>query len=43
MQKLASFLGLDIGFLSRQQGTFEKGIAKLRRTRPEIAAYHARG
>jgi hypothetical protein len=43
MQKLASFLGLNIGFLFRQQGAFEKGIAKLARTRPELAAYHARG
>lgn len=39
MQKVIAMLQLDIGFLYRQPGAFEKGIAALTKTQPELAAY----
>jgi hypothetical protein len=39
MQKLTMFLGLDIGLLYKRQGAYEKGIAEIAITRPELSAY----
>ena len=39
MQNIASELGMNIGFLFQKQGSFENGIAALRRTDPDLAPY----
>jgi hypothetical protein len=39
MQNLLSLLGLNIGFLFQQQGTFEEGLRECARDHPELAAY----
>lgn len=39
MQGLAKILGLDIGFFFKDQNQFEKGLAKMSRTHPELADY----
>lgn len=39
MQKLLAVLQLNIGFLYKKHGTFEKEIAALAKTQPELAAY----
>jgi hypothetical protein len=39
MQHLAKHLNMDIGFLFRQQGGFEEGIAAMEKTNPALAAY----
>jgi hypothetical protein len=38
-QLLLKSLGLDIGFLYQKQATFERGIAALRASHPELAEY----
>jgi len=39
MQQLAAFLHLNIGFLYKKQGGFNKGIAALRKSKPDLADY----
>jgi hypothetical protein len=39
MQKLLACFQLNIGFLYKKQGAFEKGIATLAKTQPELATY----
>jgi hypothetical protein len=39
MQSVATVLNLDIGFLFKKKNSFEKGIAKLTKTHPELAVY----
>jgi len=39
MQDLANELGVNIGFMFKQQGTFEAGIASLKATDPLLAEY----
>jgi hypothetical protein len=39
MQSVAKILGIDIGFLFKNQTVFEKGLAKLSTSQPELADY----
>jgi hypothetical protein len=39
MQNLGKELGVDVGFLFQQQGTFEKGLAALKQNDPDLAEY----
>jgi len=39
MQEVTKVLQFDIGFMFRQQSTFEKGAASLSRTHPHLASY----
>lgn len=39
MQELMRLLGLEIGFLYQKQQSFERGIEKLKKTQPDLAAY----
>lgn len=39
MQELMRLLGREIGFLYQKQQSFERGIEKLKKTQPDLAAY----